>query len=247
MTGINPYHVMQCRHFLLVNFLILFAQLNDAFWNEVAWAADLIIEYLSCRTTSPTVSTGNEHIGKQIDFWKIILWTDYIFSRQPSESKTSAIWALLPFLHYTCSMTDTEAEASWFGVAFGSMERRNQSFIESVQDTLNGERYVNEIVVPYIAPCAAAHALVFLFQQDNARPYTSNVTRAALNGNNVRVLYWPVLSTDISPIKHIWDMIKCKISNNYDSHLDPYNRKRNKRKLHVMKSVSKSWNTKKQQ
>ncbi|GBL79538.1 hypothetical protein AVEN_18123-1 [Araneus ventricosus] len=44
-----------------------------------------------------------------------------------------------------------------------------------------------------------------VFQQDNARPHTADVTQHTLQ--SVDMLYWPARSPELSPIEHVWDII----------------------------------------
>jgi hypothetical protein len=41
------------------------------------------------------------------------------------------------------------------------------------------------------------------FQQDNARPHVARVVRDYLTQQNVDVLPWPAVSSDLSPIEHV--------------------------------------------
>jgi transposase len=44
-----------------------------------------------------------------------------------------------------------------------------------------------------------------VFQHDNARCHVARVCQDFLNQNHIRVLPWPALSPDLSPIEHLWD------------------------------------------
>ncbi|GFT00619.1 uncharacterized protein TNCV_141651 [Trichonephila clavipes] len=46
-------------------------------------------------------------------------------------------------------------------------------------------------------------------QQDNARPYTAYLFLNCLRA--VKTLAWPTRSSDLSPIKHVWDTVGCQI------------------------------------
>ena len=49
-----------------------------------------------------------------------------------------------------------------------------------------------------------------LFQHDNARPRTAAATQRALRG--VQLLPWLARAPDLSPIEHIWDMMKQQLT-----------------------------------
>jgi transposase len=46
-----------------------------------------------------------------------------------------------------------------------------------------------------------------VFQQDNARPHTTRITRAHLAAANVKTIQWPAMYPDMNPIEHIWDVL----------------------------------------
>lgn len=51
----------------------------------------------------------------------------------------------------------------------------------------------------------------FIFQQDNARPHTAQLTTEYLNTYFPNRLHWPAKSPDLSPIEQLWDYMKGKI------------------------------------
>ena len=53
-----------------------------------------------------------------------------------------------------------------------------------------------------------------LFQHDNAHPRTAAATQRALRG--VQLLPWLARTPDLSPIEHIWDMMKWELTLSLD-------------------------------
>ena len=75
---------------------------------------------------------------------------------------------------------------------------------------LNAQRYVANVMRPVVLPYVRARPGMIL-QQDNARPHTAHHTQQFLNQQNVNLLPWPALSSDIIPMEHVWDYMKRRI------------------------------------
>jgi hypothetical protein len=72
-----------------------------------------------------------------------------------------------------------------------------------VEGTLTSAGYVQHVVRPVLLPFL--QRVGALFQQDNARPHTARATQLALR--DVHQLPWPASSPNLSPIKHVWDVM----------------------------------------
>jgi hypothetical protein len=75
------------------------------------------------------------------------------------------------------------------------VQERNRTLLVVDAGYLTGRRYV----IPFIQ----AQANNVTFQQDNARPHIVRVVRDYLTQQNVDVLPWPAVSSDLSPIEHV--------------------------------------------
>ena len=53
----------------------------------------------------------------------------------------------------------------------------------------------------------SSEPMAVLFQQDNVRPHVAPDNMDYLRHNDNDVLPWPALSTDLSPIEHLWDQL----------------------------------------
>ena len=74
-----------------------------------------------------------------------------------------------------------------------------------VQGTLNAVKYRDDILDPIVLPFLQQRTFDLVFQHDNARCHVARVCQDFLNQNQIRVLHWPALSPDMSPIEHLWD------------------------------------------
>jgi hypothetical protein len=95
-----------------------------------------------------------------------------------------------------------EAEVLWSGREFVMMVALN---IKIVQGTLNTVKYKDDILDPIVLPFLQQRNFDHAFQHDNARCHVARVFQDFLNQNHIRVLPWPALSPDLSPIAHVWD------------------------------------------
>ncbi len=50
-----------------------------------------------------------------------------------------------------------------------------------------------------------------VFQQDNAKPHTADITTAWLRSRRVWGLNWPACNPDLSPVENFWRIIKREI------------------------------------
>ena len=77
--------------------------------------------------------------------------------------------------------------------------------LKIVQGTLNAVKYRDDILDPIVLPFLQQRNFDHVFQHDNARCHVARVCQDFLNQNHIRVLPWPALSPDLSPIEHLWD------------------------------------------
>lgn len=56
---------------------------------------------------------------------------------------------------------------------------------------------------------------MFVYQQDNARPYTALFTMNELQVNTVNTLTWPSRSPGLATIEHVFDILQRRIRRNH--------------------------------
>jgi hypothetical protein len=77
--------------------------------------------------------------------------------------------------------------------------------LKIVQGTLNAVKYRDDILDPIVLPFLQQRNSDDVFRHDNAKCHMARVCQDFLNQNHIRVLPWPALSPDLSPIEHLWD------------------------------------------
>ncbi|GFW89242.1 DDE_3 domain-containing protein [Trichonephila clavipes] len=84
-----------------------------------------------------------------------------------------------------------------------------------MRETLTGQRYVDNILRPYVGPFLNGLPEA-IFQKDNARPHTARLAQDFVR--HFQTLSWPAHSPDLSPVEHVWDLLKRQIPSCHSVH-----------------------------
>ncbi|GFV36487.1 transposable element Tcb2 transposase [Trichonephila clavipes] len=73
--------------------------------------------------------------------------------------------------------------------------------------SVNGTRYCNEILLPYVRLFRGAMGLQFFFMDDNAPCHRTVAAEQLLESEDIERRDWPARSPDLKPIAHAWDFL----------------------------------------
>ncbi|GFW69638.1 transposable element Tcb1 transposase [Trichonephila clavipes] len=91
----------------------------------------------------------------------------------------------------------------WGGIMLGS--RTDLHIFDA--GSVNGTRYCNEILLPYVRLFRGAMGLQFFFMDDNAPCHRTVAAEQLLESEDIERMDWPARSPDLNPFKHVWDFL----------------------------------------
>ncbi|GFW97025.1 transposable element Tcb2 transposase [Trichonephila clavipes] len=149
-----------------------------------------------------------EHRNWRDNEWGRVLFTDESRFRSSSDSHHILIWRERGSRNHPSNIIKRDRYGGrgvlvWGGIMLGS--HTDLHIFDA--GTVNGTRYHNEILLPYVRLLRGAMGLQFLFMDDNAPCHRTVAAEQLLVSEDIERMDWPAGSPDLIPIEHVWDFL----------------------------------------
>ncbi|GFX17959.1 transposable element Tcb2 transposase [Trichonephila clavipes] len=140
--------------------------------------------------------------------WGRVLFTDESRFSLSSDSHRILIWRERGSRNYLSNIIERDRYGGHGVLVRGGIMLGSRTDLHIFDaGSVNGTRYCNEILLPYVRLFRGAMSLQYLFMDDNEPCHHTVATEQLLESEDIEHMDWPARCLNLNAIEHVWDFL----------------------------------------
>ncbi|KFM68745.1 Transposable element Tcb1 transposase, partial [Stegodyphus mimosarum] len=158
------------------------------------------------------LALSREHALWTPQQWACVMFSDESRFSLQSDSRRAFIWRTPGTRYHQDNIIERHRYGGagvlvWGGIILGS---RTDLHVQI--GTMRSQIYRDVILEQHVPLFRGTMGAQFVFMDDNARPHRANIVSECLQSEDITRMDWPVFSSDLNLLEHVWDMLGRRVT-----------------------------------